>query len=1042
MKNTNSGFKWIYKPAGLFAVMLLIVFVCYSNLTAQSPDWLKDVSHVAGLDSAKGSRILCIDVNNDNYPDLFWGTGDLNKNRYKLYLNIPDPENPGMRKYIDYTDESNVNQNRDPNKNGRIVDIAAFADVDNDGDLDLVTSIYYHRWQMYNTPELDPGDRSEVLLNDGTGKFKLVENNGLTNLIADPAMPSGIINATGMAFLDYDYDGKIDLYISTWFSDYAANLANNGNGFKMPDVLLKGNGDGTFTKVTNNGVQIEPEPMYGVNATDWNNDGWQDILTCAYCRSSGSLFKNNKDGTFTDYTTQSGYTGQLIGGDHGQALCNWEAQPADFDNDGDMDLLQVQVHGGYDKGEGRTHVTINQGPENDYKLVWDLDRLRRDAPPSRTHVGDQGGTWIDIDGDSRLDIAVGQMGYSDAASNTNMEGQSRLYICRQNDTAYFDDITKSLGLFYSMQEAHSMEPCDFDLDGDQDLFVSHQVKDSTGKDTLIEGVTKTVYTYYNRMQVSLLRNDIGNKNNWISVKLDQPNGANKSGLGSRVRVFSNGVNQIREFQAGLGHFAGEQPFIMNFGMKDHNYIDSMIVTWPHKTQPKTVIYNPPMNSIIEIDKLGMKNGLVKNWQDTKPVITCSNPFVKFSNVPAGTTAETSIDIMNIGDAVLDISNIAIVKGTNSTHFSLLNKLDGSKLQPGEKKSLELNFTPDKRGFFNSMIQISSNAFNQPVKLVDIYASGFEEKPVIAFDNVNFTWDSLFLGTESRKTLNIYNKGEQTLKVSDLSFTSNDKNSFYIVNPEKSFSLATGQSKTIEIAFKPMDASKWTEPGTYKATLKIESNAFNTDTNEIKLTGYTNGPAPELSFSPGTIFFGTVDLGSSIEKTLVMFNYGNAPLTVYKIESTEDSNNVYKTVGVTFPFEIPAGGQKDVVMSFTPAVSGKVNISASIYTNAFKDSIQSISFRGTGKEPAIVTDYANDGSVMVVPNPSSGYAELVFNMDLNVWAIEIMDLFGNKLKTIATANVIVSGSRMDIDLSGIGSGSYYLVLKCGSINKILPLRIVR
>ncbi len=1024
------------------AILLLIITLAvqsYSN--AQAPDWLIDATHEAGLDSAKGTKILCVDVNNDNYPDLFWGQGNLNKNRFWLYLNLPDPENPGKRKYVDFTVESNVNQNRDPNKTGRVADIAAFADVDNDGDLDLVTSIYYHRWQMYDSPEEDPGDRSEVLLNDGTGKFTLVNNNGLTDIVADPNMPAGIINATGFAFLDYDLDGFVDLYISTWFSDYAKNLENNGNGYKMPDVLLKGNGNGTFTKISNNGVQISPEPMYGVNATDWNNDGWQDIMTCAYCRSSGSLFKNNQDGTFTDYSTQSGYTGQFIGGDHGQALCNWEAQPGDFDNDGDMDLLQVQVHGGYDKGEGRTHVTINKGEQENYKLVWALDRIRRDAPPSRTHIGDQGGTWIDIDADMKLDIAIGQMGYSDAANNINMEGQSRLYICMQNDTGYFDDVTKKLGLFYSMQEAHSMEPCDYDLDGDQDLFVSHQVKDSIAKDTIIDGVTKTIYTYYNRMQVSLLRNDIGNKNNWISVKLDQPEGANQGGLGSRVRVFSNGVSQIRELQAGLGHCSGQQPFIVNFGLKGHNYIDSVLVTWPHKTEPHTVIYNPPLNSIVEIGKEGMKPSPVKNWQGTKPVIACSKPYVRFTNINAGTTGFSAIDIKNIGDADLNVSKV-FLRDSSKDFFFMAKEFNDTILKPGEFATVEFGFTPDRRAWYYSLFEINSNAFNQKDKLVDIIATGFEEKPIIAYDKINISWDSVFAFTDTKKKMKVFNKGEQTLKVTNFEFIDNDKEAFYVVNPEKSFEILPGGYKEIGIGFKPLPEGKWTEPATYKATIAIESNAFNTDTNKVSFIGHTNGPAPMITLSPGSIFIGSVDIGSFVERIVTLSNPGNSTLTVYGIESKDDIDSVFRFSGIEFPTEIPAGEQKELTVTYKPVKAEKTNVAANILTNACLDSVQQLSMRGSGREPETVVDYSDDGSILIIPNPAMESTELVFNIDINISSAEILDLFGNKVKAFDYAGFATAGSRINLDLAAVACGSYYLVLKCGKINKLMQLIVIK
>jgi hypothetical protein len=146
---------------------------------------------------------------------------------------------PYKRIYTDVTESSNINVNRNSEEYGRIVDCAAFADVDNDGDLDLVTSIYYHRWEYYNTPEKDPGDRSEVLLNDGNGNFTLVENSGITDVYLPEMMTVGLTNTTGISFLDYDQDGNIDMYFSEWFADYKSNLEGLGE-YKLPDLLFKG----------------------------------------------------------------------------------------------------------------------------------------------------------------------------------------------------------------------------------------------------------------------------------------------------------------------------------------------------------------------------------------------------------------------------------------------------------------------------------------------------------------------------------------------------------------------------------------------------------------------------------------------------------------------------------------------------------------------------------------------------------------------------------------------------------------------------------
>lgn len=585
----------------LFCFVLIIAFLSNLQLLPQEPNptWLKLVTNDVGLDSARYTKITAVDINNDNYPDLILGEGKINKNRIRLYLNVenPDPNAENRRIFVDVTESSGINTNRDPEKDGRIADISSMCDFDNDGDMDLITSIYYHRLQMY-LGDLDPGDRTEVLLNDGTGKFTLKEDAGVHNIIVDDTIAVGLVNVTGIGFLDYDLDGNIDIFMSTWFTDYAAF---NNVGTAMPSILLKGNGDGSFTHIKTSGIQRTVEPDYGVNITDWNNDGWQDIITSPYCRTGGVLFRNKGDGTFTNYSGVADYSAQKMKGDNGQNLCQWEAQPADFDNDGDMDLLQVNVHGGYDANEGRTHITINQGLSGNYKYVWDIERIKRDAPKN-SHLGDQGACWFDLDGDGWQDIAICQMAYPQA----NLEGQERLYICRQNENHYFDDISKQLGIFHLIKEAHSIEPIDFDLDGDQDLFVSHQIRD-----TQIVGTEKVINVY---MQVQVLRNDIGNKNNWVSVKLNPPDGCNKSALGARIQLYSEGISQIQEIQAGLGHFAGQQPFIRNFGLGNRTKIDSIVVRWPHKNFLTSKVINPPINSIFEIDGSGNIK-IIKSYLD-------------------------------------------------------------------------------------------------------------------------------------------------------------------------------------------------------------------------------------------------------------------------------------------------------------------------------------------------------------------------------------------------------------------------------------------
>ncbi|MBM2814877.1 MAG: UnbV protein [Ignavibacteria bacterium] len=587
-----------YSSFSIFA-LLLILFATHSN--AQDKTWLTNITKESGLDSARGSRIWLADINGDNYPELLWGEGAIFKNHLHVFLNVenPDKTSPVKRIFVDFTNESGVNANRDSTKSSRIIDIAGLADFDNDSDLDLVSSIYYHRLTGYRDAN-DPGDRSEIMLNDGKGHFKLVLNSGLNDLVVVDTLPKGLINTSGISFLDYDFDGFTDIYFSTWFTDYSPQI---GISSGMVNVLLKGKGDGTFQYIKNNGLQNISDPDYGTNVTDWNNDGWPDIITSPYCRSGGNLYKNMKTGVFSDRTGLTDYSAQALGGDFyydatakqwfQQALCQWSAQPADFDNDGDMDLLQVEVHGGLDPGAGRTHIAINTGPP-DYKYVWEIERLRRDEPVE-SHLGDQGGTWMDIDGDGYLDVIIGQMAYPDA----NTKGQERVYFLRQNDSGYFDDISKALG-FFNLKEGHTPMPCDYDLDGDVDLFVSRQVRDTSYRDTVINGNQTKVPVYKIYMQIVLLRNENVQKNNWTAVRVAALKGCNGNALGARISVYAGGMCQIREIQNGWGHFGGQQPYSQNFGLGKAESIDSIVIRYPMQGVPKKIIKNPPINQYLQI----------------------------------------------------------------------------------------------------------------------------------------------------------------------------------------------------------------------------------------------------------------------------------------------------------------------------------------------------------------------------------------------------------------------------------------------------------
>ncbi len=96
----------------LFYFLFVLLPVLLYNSFSQESNWFTDITVETGLEGIGTSKIQCVDINNDNYPDLLLGTGGLtvgNSNTFYIYLNVPDPGSPNKRKFIDYTEESGIN---------------------------------------------------------------------------------------------------------------------------------------------------------------------------------------------------------------------------------------------------------------------------------------------------------------------------------------------------------------------------------------------------------------------------------------------------------------------------------------------------------------------------------------------------------------------------------------------------------------------------------------------------------------------------------------------------------------------------------------------------------------------------------------------------------------------------------------------------------------------------------------------------------------------------------------------------------------------
>ena len=484
---------------------------------------------------------------------------------------------------------------------GTIVD-----DFDNDGNLDIVVT----GWSLKET--------LHYYHNNGDGSFSdFSERSGLNKI-------RGGLN---MMQTDYNNDGKIDIFLlrGAW--------QGSGPFAKVPNSLLKNNGDGTFTDVTIQAGILSFNPTQAATWNDFNNDGWLDVFIGNESLPSNNIYPsefyiNNQDGTFTNIASPQGLNIKTF-----VKACT----SGDYDNDGWADIFiscltgeKILLRNKGVKGKVPTfentsqQAGLAQNKERtfptfffDYDIDGWLDLFicnysfeqqlsfflaKETLYPSNDQEGkiilyhnNQNGTFSEVSGQMHLNQPVFAMaanfgdfdndGWLDmfmSTGNPNYRSliPNRLY--KNMGGTDFMEVTYSARVG-NLQKGHGVAFADINNNGDQDIYVNIG--------GAYEGDAFNSAFYLNPGQ---------NDNNWITMQLEGVK-SNKAAIGARIRLkfTDNGKQRFVYRDLNSGGSFGSSPLRREIGLGQAKMIDEIQIKWPASGTVQTITNIKP-NQFIKI----------------------------------------------------------------------------------------------------------------------------------------------------------------------------------------------------------------------------------------------------------------------------------------------------------------------------------------------------------------------------------------------------------------------------------------------------------
>jgi len=482
-----------------------------------------------------GCGAAFIDYDNDGWQDLFILNGTRLEGAppgttNRLYKNNRDGT------FTDVTDKAGLT------KSGWASAVTV-GDFDNDG-LDDLFITYYGQNVLYR--------------NNGNGTFTdVTEKAGLRQ--------TDVRYGSGCTWVDYDRDGRLDLFVATYLNTTLEKLPKPGQNadcrWKGVPVncgprglppgfvrLYHNNGDGTFTDVSQQSGVARASGSYPMTtvAADYDNDGWPDIYVA--CDSTPSwLFRNQRDGTFREEALERG----IALSEDGMEQAGMGIGVGDFDLDGNLDIFKTHF-------SDDTNVLYR----NDGKGNFDDVTIRAGIGVETRFVG-WGTGIVDLDNDGHPDLFL-----VTGSVYPEVERQLPAYpfktprlVFRNLGEGRFEELIEEAG--EAVASTHAGRGCafgDFDNDGDVDVVIINLNEPP-----------------------SLLRNDLSGQGHWLKVLLEGVT-SNRSAIGARVIAQYGGRSQAQEVTAQSSFYSANDRRL-HFGLGSAASAH-LTVRWPNGTAEK------------------------------------------------------------------------------------------------------------------------------------------------------------------------------------------------------------------------------------------------------------------------------------------------------------------------------------------------------------------------------------------------------------------------------------------------------------------------